>query len=384
MKYQDIARLGEEFEGEIIRIRREIHSNPETSWNEHETTELIKRELSATAFEIETFEKPGLVARIGKGRPVIALRADIDALGMEEETGLPFASQNGAMHACGHDMHTAMLIGAAKIIDSLKDDLNHEIRLIFQPAEELAGGAKMLIEKGVMDGVDRIFGIHVMHDIPVGKLSLEAGRRMASIDVWDLEIKGSGSHGAQPHLGRDAILCASAVVMNMQQIISRNLDPMESGVVTFGTIEGGDRFNIIADKVKMTGTTRSFNIDDKAMIARRFREVLEHTVEAYGLSFTLNYKDETPPLVNDSELSVTARTIATSLFGEDTITYKKPMAGGEDFAFYMDYAPGLFAFLGVCPEGGSCPPIHNPHFNPDESAMKKGAAFLAGCGLIGG
>ena len=367
----------------IIKIRRIIHQNPEPSWHEFETSKLIAEELHKMNISVRTFEKPGVIGDliIDKSFPTVALRADIDALSMIENTDLPFCSTNGFAHTCGHDTHIAMLLGAAKILSKTRDKLSNNIRFIFQPAEEMGSGAEYLIEQGALKDVDFIFGMHNLGTFPSGKINIEAGPRMAAVDVFYIEIEGTSCHGAQPQFGNDAIVATSAAIMNLQTIISRNIDPNNAAVVTVGTIEGGDRFNIIADRTKFSGTTRTFSAKDQSYIRERIREIVSSTASMYGCNAKFKFVDHTLPVVNNPKIADYVRDCALELFGEDCFFDMVKMTAGEDFCFYLDKVPGAFAFLGGCnPDKQVCHPIHSPLYNFDEEAMLNGTALFVRVG----
>lgn len=374
----DIKNLAKQSEKYTIDIRRDIHQNPEPSWKEFRTTELIERELKSFEIETKRLKRTGIIGILKGIKPgkTLALRADIDALSIKENTELPFRSNNEYMHACGHDCHIAMLLSAAKILSEIKDQFNGTIKFIFQPAEETCVGAKVIIEEdNVLEGVDAIFGMHIWGNLEYGKFNIESGARMASADTFKIRIKGTASHGSTPHLGVDSIVAASAVVMNLQSIVSRNINPIEPVVITVGTIKGGDRFNIIANEVVMEGTTRAFSQEVRKVIERKMREVIENTAQTYGAEGTLEYEYCPAPLINDPKLTDTALKSVKKLYGEDSLIPMDKLTISEDFTYYMDKVPGIFVFLGGGNEKLGMYANHNDKFIIDESALSRGTAL---------
>lgn len=374
----DIKDLANEYEGYIIKLRRYFHQNPEISWNEYKTTEFIEKELKALNIKTKRLKKTGVIGILegqSKGK-TIALRADIDALSIRESTDLPFKSTNGCMHACGHDCHMAMLLGAAKILTQIKDKLNGSVKFIFQPSEENGTGAAAIMkEDNVLDGVDAIFGMHVFGMMQSSKFNIESGVRMASADTFKITVEGVASHGSMPNLGVDAIVTASSIIMNLQSIVSRNVSPLDSAVVTIGTINGGDNYNIIANKVVMTGTTRAFSKETRKLLEEKVRSVVKSTSEIYGAHATLEYNLCPPPLINDNTLTEIARKSAVKLYGKDVLIPTEKMTVGEDFANYLEKIPGAFAFIGGGNEEVGMYANHNDKFNVDEDSLKMGSAL---------
>ncbi|MEG1850119.1 MAG: amidohydrolase, partial [Oscillospiraceae bacterium] len=325
----------------------------------------------------------GVVGLIEGARPgkCIALRADIDALPVLEKTGLPFASEiDGKMHACGHDCHIAIQLGAAKILSSMREELAGTVRFFFQTGEEVAQGAKLGVENGVMDGVDACLGMHIWGQVDAPRFNIEAGPRMASCDSFTVTVRGTSAHGSAPQFGRDAIVAASAVIMNLQQLVSRVNSPLNPLVLSIGTMNGGQRFNIIADKVEMGGTVRTFDRDFRMEMEGRIREICELTAKAYGCTAELSYQYLTGPVINDStELVALAQKAAVSLYGEDALVGLEKMTGSEDFAFLMEKAPAIYGFLGARSEkvAGSGLPNHHECFTVDEESLGRGAAIAA-------
>jgi amidohydrolase len=380
-----IKELAEKHEPYIIEQRRWFHRHPELSYKEIETTKTIKARLEEMGIPVSTFDGlPGCVGVIkgglGEGKTVL-LRADIDALEVEEKTGLPFASETkGRMHACGHDAHIAMLLGAAKILMDSRDLFRGEVKLFFQSGEETAQGAMHAVERGVLKGVDATFGMHIWAGLDAPKFSFEPGERMASCDTFLLRILGNSSHGSAPHLGHDAIVAAASCVMNLQTIASRINDPLNSLVVTVGTIHGGQRFNIIANKVEMDCTVRTFNREFRMKIEGIIRDMAEKTAAALGCSAELEYHYLTGAVINDdAELAALAAGAAEKLYGADATTHMDKITGSEDFAYLMDGVRSVYGFIGArSPDvPGSELSNHHECFTVDERSLHRGAGVMA-------
>ena len=372
----DIKKLAHEVYPYVVEMRRDFHRHPEASFEEFRTTKRIAEELDKMGIPYRLFEPTGLVGEIKGGKPgkCIALRADIDALTTTEKTGLPYASENeGYMHACGHDTHTAMLLGAAKILSSVKDELCGTVKLIFQPAEELASGAKCIVEQGVLDGVDAAFGQHIFSRRPTGSLSLSEGTLHPAADYFKLTVTGKASHGALPDEGIDATVAASAIVLALQTISSREFSPLDPIVVTVGTLHSGARFNIISGEAVLEGTVRIFNKDIHPHMPEIMERIAKQTAAAYRCTAELDYQFKTESLVNEPHMTALARAAAEKLVpAEKLLPYKRSM-GGEDFAEYTAHIPCAFVSLG----GGGDAPQHSEHFCIDESAMETGTALYA-------
>ena len=381
---EKIKALAEKYNEYIIEKRRYFHSCPELTLHEEETTKSIVKELEAMGLQAETFDGIfGCTATLKGALPggTVLLRADIDALPVTEQTGLPFASKNqGVMHACGHDAHIAMLLGAARILCDMKDEIKGSVKFFFQPAEEIAQGAKMAVERGVMDGVDAAYGTHVWGQVDAGKISIEHGERMASCDIFTLTVRGEASHGSAPHLGCDAIVAASAAIMALQTIISRKNNPLNAAVLTIGTFDGGQRFNIIADKVVMDGTVRTFSPKFRMEIEHLIRQTAEDVCRGYGCTAELEYKYLTGAIINsDAKVVETARHAAEKLYGADFLTSMEKLTGSEDFAYIMEKAPSVYTFLGgrSADAPGSEKSNHHECYTIDEKVLKTGAATAA-------
>ena len=382
----DIRALAEKYEGYIIEQRRWFHAHPELSWEEFGTTDHIQEELEKMGLEVHRFEgRPGCTAMIYGGKAVpgaktVALRADIDALPVEEKTGLPFASENpGVMHACGHDNHMAMLLGAAKILCEVKDELEGNVKLLFQAAEETCFGAEYYVQQGVLDGVDAIYGQHIWAGLEAPYLNVQPGVRMASCDNFTITVEGSSTHGSTPHLGTDAIVAAASIIMNIQTYVSRNNDPLNPLVVTVGKIDGGQRFNILANKVVMEGTCRTFSRKTLETIDKDLERIAANTAAAFGASASLEYQHLTTPVINDHEdLNRIARNAVIKLYGEEGLGHLPTMMGSEDLAFFMEEVPGVFGFIGSRdPEQGYIYTNHHEKYSVPEEVLQRGAAMHA-------
>ena len=380
----DIRALAEQYESYIIEQRRWFHAHPELSWEEFGTTDHIQQELEKMGLEVHRFDgRPGCTAMIyvGKAAPgakTVALRADIDALPVEEKTGLPFTSQNpGVMHACGHDNHMAMLLGAARILCDLKDELAGNVKLLFQAAEETCFGAEYYVQQGVLDGVDAIYGQHIWAGLEAPYLNVQPGVRMASCDNFTITVEGSSTHGSTPHLGTDAIVAAASIIMNIQTIVSRNNDPLNALVVTIGEIHGGQRFNILANKVVMEGTCRTHSREMRGKIEPLLRRVCEDTAAAFGARAELKYDAFPSPVINDhDDLNQIAHDAAVKLYGEEGIKEMPRVMGSEDFAYFMEVVPGIFGFLGSR-DAEHQASNHNDCYDVPEEVLKRGAAMHA-------
>lgn len=377
----NIKELAIEYKDYVIGIRREFHKYPEASWQEERTSKRIKEELTKMGIPFKEAAKTGVIAWIDGGQTgkTVALRADFDALQVSEENEVEYKSTNpGIMHACGHDCHVAMLLGAAKILKENQKDINGTIKLLFQPAEELAQGAKALIEDGCMENVDGVFGIHVWSDLDCGKVAIQSGARMASADFFDIHVVGKGGHGSLPNQGVDAVVVASAIIMNLQTLVSREYSPLEPAVVSVGKLTSGSRFNVIADKARLEGTTRCFDYDIQREFENSIRRVAEHTASAYRAEAIVDYRQGTPPVINDNDIVGIVQNSLVDLYGEETIIDLPRETGAEDFAFYQKYAKGAMAFVGVRnDEIGANFPHHHPKFKVDEEGMEIGTALYA-------
>lgn len=377
----NIKELMEKNESYIIDRRRYYHSCPELSGEEKETRAQIHRDLEAIGItDIRDMQECyGIVATIHGGKPgkTVALRTDIDALKIVEETGVPYAATNGAMHACGHDSHIAMLLGAAKALNEVKDELCGDVRLIIQPAEEIAMGAKWMMAEHAMDGVDAIYGAHIWGNFDAPFIDVSSGNRMAGCDLFTINIDGVAAHGSAPNLGVDAITAAAAVINNVQQYVSRINDPLNPLVVTIGEIHGGTRFNVIPNHVTMEGTVRTFSTDGEA--ERVIKQIVENTAAAFGAKGTVDYRYMTIPVINsDKQLNRIAHDAVVKLYGEEGIGHLDTLMGSEDFTHLCPDIPYVFGFVGSRnKEKGITYTNHHEKYTVDEDVLKRGAAVMA-------
>lgn len=373
---------------EMVAIRRHLHRNPELSFQEHETTKFIIDKLNALDIPVDRPLDTGCVGVIEGGKPsdrVIALRADIDALPIAEEGDhkQDFISKNeGVAHCCGHDGHTANMLGTARILSELKDKIEGKVLLVFQPAEEkLPGGGRLLCETGYLQekGVDVIYGLHSYPNLEPGKIAIRKGPMMARPDEFKIEIVGQGGHAAAPHQAVDPIVMASQVVNQIQTIVSRNVDPTEPAVVTVGKISGGSAHNIIPEKVEMLGTVRTFAQETADMIRDRIEAIVKGVTEASGGDYTFDFDYGYPAVINTDWATDNVIDSAGNLLGEDNVKLlEDPIMAGEDFAFYQQEFPGVFFFLGSGRKAtGSTYSWHHPQYNIDEDCFKTGAALMA-------
>jgi len=376
-----VIKLAKKYEDQIIVWRREFHENPELSWEEVRTAERVREELVKMNIEVKRVAKTGVLGILKGDKPgkTVALRADMDALPVKEANDVPYKSKNeGVMHACGHDGHIAMLLGAAKILSLMKNEIEGTVKFIFQPAEENVQGALKIIKEGIVKGVDAILGIHLWADLASGKVSLEAGPRMASTDSFKITIRGKGGHRAMPHQGVDAIVTASAVVMNLQSIVSREIGPLEPAVVTIGKFNGGEKHNIISDKVLIEGTTRCFNPQIRDKFPSMIKRIIKETAKAYRAKGELEYILGTPPVINNFQISQIASQAVTKNFREESVVKFEKVSAGEDFAFYGQEAPSVMALVGARNESkGVMYPHHHKKFNIDEDALIIGTTLYS-------
>ncbi|MEK4997459.1 amidohydrolase [Paenibacillus sp. FSL H7-0918] len=365
----------EALEEELIGIRRHLHRHPELSNEEYGTTEYIISLLERAGVRIVEYGlSTGVIAEIGGKKPgsVIALRADIDALPIQEESGVSFASlYSGKMHACGHDFHTAALIGAAYQLKQREQQLQGTVRLLFQPAEEKAQGAQRIIASGALEDVRAVIGLHNKPDLPVGTIGIKGGPLMAAADGFVIEVQGGSSHAAVPEAGIDPIVAASHIVTAFQSIVSRNVSPLQSAVVSVTQIHSGNSWNIIPEKAVLEGTIRTFDETVRSKVLERFQEVAVGVAAALGAEATVRWIEGPPPVINDPSLAALGVESVEAL-GYRAIQPELSLAG-EDFAFYQRVVPGLFVFVGT--EGSQ--EWHHPAFNLDERALPVAARFLA-------
>ncbi|QNG29097.1 amidohydrolase [Synechococcus sp. LTW-R] len=365
---------------ELLAIRRHLHAHPELSGNEHQTAALVAGELRKLGWRVqEGVGRTGVVAELGSGSgPVVALRVDMDALPVEERTGLPYASLNqGLMHACGHDIHTTVGLGVARILGPLAERLGGKVRLLFQPAEETAQGAAWMVADGAMQGVDALFGVHVFPSLPVGTIGVRSGSLTAAAGELEVEVLGEGGHGARPHQSTDAIWIAARVVSGLQEAISRRLDALHPVVVSFGRIEGGKAFNVIADHVRLLGTVRCLDLDLHAQLPGWIEETVQAICKGYGGEARVRYRCISPPVHNDAELTQLLADEAVALLGRPQVEWlEQPSLGAEDFAELQRETPSTMFRLGVAGPNG-CTPLHSNTFAADEASVAVGVEVLS-------
>ncbi|WJQ80201.1 M20 metallopeptidase family protein [Brevibacillus brevis] len=373
---EQLKELLKEMEPQIISWRRHLHQHPELSFQEEKTPALIAEILRGLHFdEVRTgVGGRGVMGVLRGGRPgkVVALRADFDALPIQDQKDVPYKSTvPGVMHACGHDAHTSQLLGLASVLAAHREQFAGEIRFVFQHAEEEnPGGAIQMVQDGAVESVDAIFGVHLWSMFPVGKVFISAGPLMANTDDFSIAIKGKGGHGAVPEETVDSIVIGSQIVGHLQTIASRNVSPLESVVVTVGTFHGGDSTNIIADSCRLTGTVRSFLPDVRDRAEQRLTEIAEGTAVMMGGSATVVYERGYPAVINHEKETAIAREAAIAAFGAGRVESMKPLMGGEDFSYYLEKVPGAYLFVGAGnPEKLATYPHHHPRFDIDEDAM---------------
>jgi len=370
------------YSDELTALRRKLHSEPELSFEEVKTTAFVCAYLDELGIPYRKTEPTGVIAEIKgtSGGKTVALRGDMDALSVEQlNTHVPYASKiEGKMHACGHDAHTSMLLIAAKALSDVKDELPGNVRLLFQPAEEIAQGAKAMVDQGAMDGVDNVFGIHIWSQMPTHKVSCTPGPSFAAADIFKVHFTGKGGHGAIPQDCIDAALVASSFVMNVQTVVSRTIDPQQAAVLTVGKMEVGTRFNIIAENALIEGTVRTFNQDVRDQIETSISQYAKSVADMYGATAEVEYIRGTQPVINDEESANLVQQVAAEAFGPDVVYDEKPTMGAEDFSFFLDKAPGSFALVGSGnPEKDTEWSHHHGNFDIDEDALVTGAELYA-------
>ncbi|HEX7003042.1 MAG TPA: M20 family metallopeptidase [Trueperaceae bacterium] len=360
---------------ELVEFRRDLHMHPELSFQEERTPARIADFHRSLGLDVRTgVGGRGVVARLEGSRPgpTVALRADFDALPIQDEKDVPYKSTvPGVMHACGHDIHTAGLLGVAKVLSEAREELSGAVVFIHQFAEELTpGGARPMIEDGCLEGVDVIYGAHVHSPADFGKVGVRPGPLMAAADSFDVEITGRGGHGAMPHLAVDPIVTASQLVVNLQQIVSRGVDPLKSAVVTIGALSAGNAFNVIPETARLKGTVRAFDEEVRQSIKEALARIVDGTCQAAGATGRLDYHDGYPAVLNDEAEAARVMRLASELLGRENVQTIEPMMGGEDFAYYLQKVPGAFFFVGGRnQEQGAVHPHHHPLFDVDERAM---------------
>lgn len=376
IKLKDIESL----EPYIIQFREHFHMHPETGFNEIKTTKTLKEELLRLGYSLEPSPlETGVIATLNNQyEHTICLRADIDALNMTEENDVSYKSKNtGVMHACGHDAHMAMLLGAANYFSAHKDSIKGRIKLIFQPAEEgpLPGGGYHLIKAGVLDDVDAVFGIHITTLYETGNIHIKSGPAMASPDEFSITVHGEGTHASAPESGQDVIVTSASIIQHIQQIVSREISANQQGVISVSTIHGGTAFNVLPDEVKMTGTIRSFTKDTRSFLHTRLTEIAQTIASLNHTTATVKIKKGYPALINDSAMTAFIQKTATQTLGKDHVFIdQEPSMGGEDFAYYLQKKPGAFYWLGGRHKNQEeIYYNHNPKFDVDSNSLIYGS-----------
>ena len=353
---------------ELTEIRHYLHQHPELSGKEYQTTAFLKERLEGLGIRVlESRLKTGLVAEIGSGHPVVALRADIDALPIFEQTGLPYQSQNpGVMHACGHDFHQTSLLGAASLLKEKEDQLDGTIRLIFQPAEEISEGASDVLATGLLEDVQGIIGFHNMPQLKAGQLALNAGAMMAGVEKFKVTVTGVSSHAARPDLGVDTVTAVTTMVQNLQLLISRTVSPFETAVLSITHLDVGSTWNVLPKSGYFEGTIRSFNPSLQRELKERFISIIRHTAKSLEVDVTFDWGVTPPVTFNDEDLT---QLVWDTSQGLAEVTPAHPSTAGEDFAFYQERIPGVFAFIGSNGEPDA-PDLHHDHMTIDDAAFQ--------------
>jgi amidohydrolase len=373
----------EDVTSEVVRWRRHLHRNPELSFQEEATAQFVYETLQSFGDNLK-LSRPtptSVVARLIGARPgrTVAIRADMDALPIEEENDFEFASRTpGVMHACGHDGHTAILLGTAKILSSMKEGINGEVRFLFQHAEELyPGGAQQMVDVGVMDGVDVVIGTHLWAPLEIGKIGVAYGPMMGSPDTFWITIKGKGGHGAMPHQAVDSIAIGAQVVTNLQHVVSRSTDPIDNVVVSVTKFTGGTAHNVIPGCVEMLGTVRTLDPEVRKKVPELMERVVKGVTEAHGATYEFEYQFGFRPVINDEEVTRVIEETVREVFGGETLEMVRPNMGGEDFSALQQKAPGAFFWVGAGnEEKGITYPHHHPRFTIDEDALPYGVKMF--------
>lgn len=386
MVLAEIMKKLEEKEERMIEIRRYLHEHPELSFQEEKTAKYIAdfyQNVPVDSVETNFGGERGIVVTIKGASPgkTIALRADFDALPIQEETGLSYSSKNpGVMHACGHDAHTAYLMILAETLAEYKDRLKGTIRIIHQPAEEMPpGGALGMIKAGVLKGVDAIFGIHVMSTMKTGHIYYRSGNTQTGRSYFKLDVQGKGGHGSSPHLANDAIVAASAFVMNLQTIVSRRINPFDMASITIGNFDGKGSFNVIKDSVTLEGDIRTMSEETRDMVEKQIRTLVKGLELTFGVKTKLEYKNDYPVLYNDPEVTEHVRTVLeqANIPEVEAVLETEPQPPSEDFAYYLEKVPGSFIYVGASPEKGEAYPHHHPKFTINEKSLLISAKAMA-------
>ena len=369
-------------ENEIIQIRRHIHKYPEIGGNEYNTAKFIESKLKELKIPYKRVGKTGVVGIIKGAKPgkTVALRADMDALPVQEDNNIEYKSRNsGIMHACGHDAHVAVMLGAAKFLSKKKDKMAGNVKFLFQPSEETSDGAESLIKGGALKNpeVDMVLGAHVCPWIKSGKIGIKYGEMMAAVDKFKISFEGEIAHGAYPHLGKDALAASAVFINSAQHVVSRESDPADPVVITFGKIKGGDGYNIICENIEIEGTVRTLSNKTRKLVKESIIRKLKAVELAYGVKYKLSYQAVGSPLINTKEITKFCHNTAKEFYGKaDIVILEKPSMGGEDFAEYLHTAPGNFIYVGTSKNKSTSYPWHHSNFNIDENALLKAAKYI--------
>lgn len=368
----------------VVAQRRRFHMHPELGLKEYETSAHIRAELDAQGIPYRRYGETGIVAEIQGGRagenaPCVLLRADMDALPVQEESGCPFASQvPNVMHACGHDGHTAMLMGAARLLWRSREELPGRVRLVFEPAEEFGGAGRDLIAAGILEGVDTVFAIHVMPDLEAGHISVQPGPRMAGVGGLNAKVHGVGGHAAMPHQSVDALLAAAQAVVSLQSFVSREVDANDAVVVSVTKFHAGTTGNVIPETVEFGGCVRYFDLNLGPKLRDSLTRIIQHTAAAYRATAEVEVSLLGDPCISDEACSAVARRAAEKVMGPQAVVLKRPVLTSDDFGEYLSRRPGVYAFLGVMNrEKDACYPLHHPRFQMDEDVLGQGSAVYA-------
>jgi len=374
-------------QGQLVDWRRRLHQRPELGFQEQMTSEFIAQKLKEWGIEHQTgIAKTGIVAKISGNRPgpVLAIRADMDALPIQEENDVPYRSLNeGKMHACGHDGHTAIALGTAYYLSQHPEDFSGTVKIIFQPAEEGPGGAKPMIEEGVLSNpeVEAIIGLHLWNNLPIGTVGVRSGPLMAAVESFRCTILGKGGHGAMPHQTVDSVVVSAQIINALQTIVARNVNPLESAVVTVGELHAGKAHNVIADTARLSGTVRYFNRKLEGYFGQRVEQLIAGICQSHGASYDLNYWRLYPPVINDAKIAELVRSVATDVVETPLgIVPECQTMASEDMSFFLEAVPGCYFFLGSANAAkGLAYPHHHPRFNFDETALGMGVEIFVRC-----
>ena len=378
-----INKKAEQLQNDLVKWRRKIHKNPELGFKEYGTSNFIAEKLTEFGIEYDRVCETGIVGLIRGGKPgkTLAIRADIDALALTEKNDVTYKSQNkGAMHACGHDGHTAILLGTAKLLSEMKEDLKGNVKLIFQPAEEGPGGAEPMVEAGVMEDpkVDYIIALHINPGIEAGKVGVKEGILLAAPDSFEITVKGKGAHGARPEEGVDPITIGSQIVIGLQQIKSRETKALNPLVISVGSFHSGEAFNAIPEEAKIAGTVRTFDNKLRKRVKKRIEEVVKNITKAFNADYDYKYDFYYPPAYNDPKVTELMRQVIRDKLGENSLyEIPEPSMGGDDFAYFVQKTPGTYMRLGTKnKKKGITNSLHSPFFNIDEDILKQGVKLF--------